>query len=74
MLYLGQRNNKIIGIQTDAIIEDEFDIVKANKKLQDMTLTQAVYWFKLYCPNAYKNGYREIHLDNIKSAVKHTAN
>jgi len=72
LLYLGQKDRKLIGIQSDKITGDEFAIVRKNlAKLNDMSLTNAVYWFKQHCPNSYKNGYREIKLDNVASVNKH---
>lgn len=54
------------------IIADEFAIVKKNaSKLKDMSLTQSIYWFKQYCPNAYRNGYREINISNVTSVDKY---
>lgn len=65
LLYLGQRNEKICGIETYHINDKEMaEIVRNSDVLSKLSLDRKIFWIKNNCPFGYK-GYKEINSLNI---------
>lgn len=67
MLYLGQRDGKMCGIETKNISNyDKDHLLKQKEKFKTLDLEHITSWIKTHTPEAYKKGYREIYLTNLK--------
>jgi hypothetical protein len=73
LLYLGQLDNILIGIETTAIKNaDMVEIKKSKSNFDEMTLSDRINWVIKKFPTAYKKGYRKIYLSNIKSITDYS--
>jgi len=72
LLYLGQNDNKICGILSESINNDELKLIKSNKiYLSQLPFIKKIEWFKSKCPYAFKKGYRTIITSNLTIINRH---
>jgi len=60
-LYLGNRNDKAVGIDTSEINDaDRSKLLSHYSDIASMSIDKVSTWIKTNCPTAYRNGYKEI--------------
>ena len=67
VLKLGDRSNKLCCVVSSSLTDTERLIIKsAILALNKASLNDKIDFIRKYCPNSYKNGYKEILLSNIE--------
>lgn len=73
VLKLGERSNKLCGILSESITNNERVIIQSVlTTLTAESLSNKINFIRKYCPQAYKTGYREFKLENTQVIEEHS--
>jgi len=75
ILYLGDKETKYCGLETQFIVEADNKIIRSSiAELHKLSLDKKLLWIKEKCPKSYKNAYKELKKDNSTIVEKYSIN
>lgn len=75
LIYLGEYDNKLIGVDASRISDEERQfIMKNSSQVENMPLKLTVQWMQMCCPAAYKTGFKTLLKSKAKINSRHKVN
>jgi hypothetical protein len=72
LIYLGEYNGKIFGLDAAKIGDEERKFIMQNaSQVENMPLKLIAQWVQMFCPNAYKSGFKTLSKSKAKINSRH---